>query len=154
MGFACGEFEIESVLPAAKMFQASVLDADQLFPKIMFQAIKSAELLQGDGGAGSIRKVKLVEGDSYMKHKVDALDKETFVYNYTIFEGDTLTDKFEKIVYETKWESTPAGGSIFKSSVKFYTLPGFDVPGESLLNKSKEKATAMVKAVEAYLQAN
>ncbi len=62
MGFATGEFEVASALPAAKMFQAAVLDADQLFPKIMSQAIKSAELLQGDGAAGSIRKVNLVEG--------------------------------------------------------------------------------------------
>ncbi|XP_044500886.1 major strawberry allergen Fra a 1-2-like [Mangifera indica] len=136
------------------MFQAAVLDADQLFPKIMSQAIKSAELIEGDGGVGSIRKVNLVEGDFHMKHKVDALDKEKFVYSYTIFEGDTLTDKFEKIVYETKWELSPDGGSIFKYTVTFYTLPGFDVPGENLINKAKEKTTVMVKTVEAYLQAN
>ncbi|XP_044498125.1 major strawberry allergen Fra a 1-2-like [Mangifera indica] len=154
MGVTTGEFEVASVLPPAKMFQAAVLDADQLFPKIMSQAIKSAELIEGNGGDGSIRKVNLVEGDSYMKHKVDALDKEKFVYNYTIFEGDTLNGKFEKIVYETKWESSPDGGSIFKSTVTFYTLPGFDVPGENLINKAKEKTTVMVKTVEAYLQAN
>ncbi|KAJ0092894.1 hypothetical protein Patl1_24962 [Pistacia atlantica] len=120
----------------------------------MSQAIKSAELIEGDGGAGSIRKVNLVEDDSYMKQKVDALDKENFVHCYTIFEGDMLANKFEKISYETKWESSPDGGSIFKSTVKFCTLPGFDVPGENLINKAKEKTAVMVKAVEAYLQAN
>ncbi|KAJ0034964.1 hypothetical protein Pint_24426 [Pistacia integerrima] len=154
MGVVTGEIEVASVLPPAKMFKASVLDADQLFPKIMSQAIKSAELIEGDGGAGSIRKVNLVEDDTYMKQKVDALDKENFVHCYTIFEGGMLANKFEKISYETKWESSSDGGSIFKSTVKFYTLPGFDVPGENLINKAKEKTAVMVKAVEAYLQAN
>ncbi|XP_044498123.1 major strawberry allergen Fra a 1-2-like isoform X2 [Mangifera indica] len=154
MGVATGEFEVPSAVPVDKMFQAAVVDADKLFPKIMPQGIKSAELVEGDGGAGSIRMVNLVEGDFYMKHKVDALDKESFVYNYTIIEGDTLTGKFEKIVYETKWVSSPDGGSIFKATVSFHTLPGFDVPAEKLVNTAKEKATVMVKAVEAYLLAN
>ncbi|XP_044498633.1 major strawberry allergen Fra a 1-2-like [Mangifera indica] len=154
MGVATGEFEVACAVPPAKMFQAAVLDADELFPKIMSQGIKSAELIEGDGGAGSIRKINLVEGNFCMKHKVDALDKESFVYNYTIFEGDTLTGKFEKIVYETKYVSSPDGGSIFKATVSFHTLAGFDVPAEKLVNTAKEKATVMVKTVEAYLQAN
>ncbi|KAL0414213.1 UNVERIFIED_CONTAM: Major strawberry allergen Fra a 1-3 [Sesamum radiatum] len=44
--------EIPSPIPAAKMFKALVLDADTLIPKIVPQAIKSVEILEGDGGVG------------------------------------------------------------------------------------------------------
>ncbi|KAK6228613.1 hypothetical protein SCA6_000953 [Theobroma cacao] len=44
------------------MFKAFVLDADNLIPKVVPQAIKSSELLEGDGGPGSIKKITFGEG--------------------------------------------------------------------------------------------
>ena len=155
MGVITDDLEVTGSLPVAKMFKGFVLEADDIFPKVMPQAIKSAEIIEGDGGAGSIRKVSLVAGGkpTYFKQKIDSLDKESFVFCYTIFEGDMLENKFEKICHETKWESSPDGGYVFKSTAKFHTLPGFE-GAENFIKSEKEQAVAMVKAVEAYLQAN
>lgn len=45
------------------MYKAFVLDADNLIPKILPQAIKSVETLQGDGGAGTIKITTFGEGE-------------------------------------------------------------------------------------------
>ncbi|KAJ0092887.1 hypothetical protein Patl1_24965 [Pistacia atlantica] len=104
MGVVTDELEVTCAHPPAKMFKAFVLEADNLFRKVLPQEVKSGELLEGDEGVGSIKKVTFVEGDktTYLKHKIDAIDKENFVFCYTSFEGDFLVNKFEKISHETK----------------------------------------------------
>ncbi|KAK5840684.1 hypothetical protein PVK06_009587 [Gossypium arboreum] len=80
-----------------------------LIPKIVPQAFKCVEYIEGNGEPGSIKK----EAESqfnYMKQKVEALDKENFVYIYSVIEGDALMNKLEKITYETKLEDYPDGG--------------------------------------------
>ncbi|MCO6710988.1 pathogenesis-related BetVI family protein, partial [Streptomyces sp. CHA3] len=72
------------------MFKAFILDADNLIPKIAPQAIKHVEILEGDGGPGTVKKFTFGDGSSYgyVKHKVDALDKDGLVYSYSLIEGD------------------------------------------------------------------
>ncbi|PKI36896.1 hypothetical protein CRG98_042711, partial [Punica granatum] len=53
--------EISSKIPPVRMFKAFVLDADAVIPKILPQAIKSVEVLEGDGGAGTIKLITLGE---------------------------------------------------------------------------------------------
>ncbi|KAL0315005.1 UNVERIFIED_CONTAM: Major strawberry allergen Fra a 1-3 [Sesamum calycinum] len=74
MGAITYDIEIPSSIPAAKMFKAVVLDADTLIPKIMPQAIKSIEILEGDGGVGTVKIIHFSEGSPYKsaKHRVDA----------------------------------------------------------------------------------
>ena len=62
MGVITYDIEIPSSIPPAKMFKAFVLDGDTLIPKILPQAIKNVEILEGDGGAGTIKQITLVEG--------------------------------------------------------------------------------------------
>lgn len=49
-------------VPPARMFKALVLESDQLFPKIFPDAIKNIDVVEGDGGAGSIKKITFAEG--------------------------------------------------------------------------------------------
>lgn len=56
--------EFSSSIPAPRMFKALILDGDNLIPKLMPQAIKNIELVQGDGGPGSIRQMNFAEGQS------------------------------------------------------------------------------------------
>ncbi|KAK9286366.1 hypothetical protein L1049_014760 [Liquidambar formosana] len=88
-----------------------------------------------------------------LKHRIDALDKENMIYNYTMIEGDTLPDKIESISYETKFEATADGRTICKSVSKHYAKAGVEIKEEEI-KAGKEKATGMFKAVEAYLLAN
>ena len=62
MGVVTYEHEITSSIPPAKMFKAFILDSDNLIPKILPQAIKCIEIIEGDGGPGSIKKITFGEG--------------------------------------------------------------------------------------------
>ncbi|PQQ16604.1 major cherry allergen Pru av 1.0201 [Prunus yedoensis var. nudiflora] len=155
MGVFTYETEINSVIPPARLFNAFVLDADNLLPKIAPQAVKSTEILEGDGGVGTIKKINFGEGShySYVKHRIDALDKDNFVYNYSLVEGDALSDKIEKITYEIKLVASADGGSVIKSTSNYHTTGDVEIKEEDVKG-GKEKATGLFKLIENYLTAN
>ncbi|KAE8730947.1 Major allergen Mal d 1 [Hibiscus syriacus] len=155
MGVFTYESEVITAIPPAKMFKACILDGDNLIPKVVPHAFKSVEYIQGNGEPGSIKKVTFGEGSQfkYMKQKVEALDEENFSYTYSVIEGDALMNKLEKITYETKLEASPDGGSVCKTTSKYYTIGDFELK-EDGIKAGKEKALGMFKAIEAYLQAN
>ncbi|GMP56999.1 hypothetical protein CsSME_00021261 [Camellia sinensis var. sinensis] len=114
-------------IPPARAFKALILDGDNLIPKLLPQAFKSIVVIQGDGGAGSIK--------------------------YTLIEGDLLMGKFEKICYEMELVPTLDGGSISKSTSKYYPL-GDLVLNEEEIKAGMDKAGGMFKVVEDYLIQN
>ncbi|KAH7513416.1 major strawberry allergen Fra a 1.05 [Ziziphus jujuba] len=155
MGVITYESEFTSTIAPARLFKAFVLDADNLIPKVAPNAVKSVEIIEGDGGAGSIKKVHFGEGShlSYVKHKIEVIDKDNFVYAYSLIEGDALTDKLEKISYETKFVAAD-GGSIIKSVSKYHTKSDDHGITEDKIKEGKEKASHLFKVVEKYLQEN
>ncbi|MBA0710644.1 hypothetical protein Golax_009920 [Gossypium laxum] len=155
MGVFTYESEVITAIPPAKMFKACIVDGDTLIPKIVPQAFKTVEYIEGNGEPGSIKKVTFGEGSqfNYMKEKVEALDKDKLVYRYSVIERDALMNKLEKITYETKLEASPGGGSICKTSSKYYTIGDFEITEEGI-KAGKEKALQIFKVVEAYLLAN
>lgn len=62
MGVITFESNDTYAVPPARMFKALVLESDQLFPKIFPDAIKNIDVVEGDGGAGSIKKITFAEG--------------------------------------------------------------------------------------------
>ncbi|KAJ9699689.1 hypothetical protein PVL29_005519 [Vitis rotundifolia] len=155
MGVITYENEITSSIPPAKMFKAFVLDGDKLIPKILPQAIKCVEIIEGDGGAGTIKKVTFGEGSqfNYVKHRVDGIDKENLTYGYSVIEGDALMGTLESISYEVKFAASPDGGSICNTTSKYHTKGEMDIK-EDQIKAGKEKASSMFKAIKAYLLAN
>ena len=155
MGVFTYETETTSTIPPARLFKALVLDADNLVPKIVPQAIKCTEILEGNGGPGTIKKITFGEGSNYkyVKHQVDAVDTENFTYCYSVIEGDALADVVEKISYETKLVASADGGCVVKSSSKYHTKGDHEIKEEHV-KEGKEKASHLFKAVEAYLVAN
>ncbi|KAK2645177.1 hypothetical protein Ddye_020372 [Dipteronia dyeriana] len=146
--------EFSSPVPAGKLFKA-VLDSDNLLPKIMPQAFKSVETIEGDGGPGTIKKMNFTEGTEfkYLKNRVDALDKERMIYAYTVIEGGDLQDKVESISYVVKFEATADGGCKGTNVSKYNVKPGVEITEEQL-KEAKAKSMAIFKAVEAFLLAN
>ncbi|KAL5541890.1 hypothetical protein UlMin_009600 [Ulmus minor] len=155
MGILTYTDEYTSPIPPARLFKALVLDAHILIPKIMPQAIKSFEVVQGDGKAGSIKLMTFPEGSHLksIKTRIDELDEEKFIYNYTLIEGSELLEKLEYISYEVKFEPTPEGGSKNKMVSKYCTKGDFELKEEEI-KASKEKALAMYKVAEGYLIQN
>ncbi|KAK0607028.1 hypothetical protein LWI29_008114 [Acer saccharum] len=78
MGSSTFTKEFSSPVPAGKLFKAlvDILDSDNLLPKIMPQAFKSVETIEGDGGPGTIKKMNFTEGTEFknLKNRVDAVD--------------------------------------------------------------------------------
>lgn len=54
--------EYTSSIPPARLFKALIVDSHNLIPKLMPLAVKSIEIIEGDGGAGSIRQINFGEG--------------------------------------------------------------------------------------------
>ncbi|KAB2092809.1 hypothetical protein ES319_A02G055800v1 [Gossypium barbadense] len=140
------ESEVITVIPPAKMFKACILDGDNLIPKIVPRVFKSVEYIAGNGEPGSIKKVTFgEEGWSTRQRK--------FLYIYSVTEGDALMNKLEKITYEMKLEASPHGGSICKTTCKYYTIGDLELKEEGI-KAGKEKAYGIFKAIEAYLLTN
>ena len=62
MGVITYTDEYTSSIPPSRLFKALVIDAPNLIPKIFPQVVKSIEIIQGDGGIGSIRQINFAEG--------------------------------------------------------------------------------------------
>lgn len=62
MGVVTFTEDIASPVPAARLFNAMIVDADNLLPKIVPQAIKNVERIEGDGGPGTIKQMNFTEG--------------------------------------------------------------------------------------------
>ncbi|KAL8263152.1 hypothetical protein R6Q59_024501 [Mikania micrantha] len=63
------------VLPV-RIFKASIADSHNLMPKLLPDVIKSIDIIEGDGGVGSIKQINYAGG--FAKHKIDELDEKTF----------------------------------------------------------------------------
>lgn len=155
MGIITYTDEYTSPIPPARLFKALVIDGHILIPKLLPQAVKSIEIIQGDGGAGSIRQVTFAEGSQFstVKNRIDELNEKTYSYKYTVIEGDALADKLELIVHEVQFEATAEGGSKNKMTTKYHTK-GDIVIKEEEIKAGKEKVLGMYKVVEAYLLQN
>ncbi|KAK8585863.1 hypothetical protein V6N13_050833 [Hibiscus sabdariffa] len=156
MGVFTYEYEVSTTIPPAKMFKACILDGQNLIPKVVpDQAFESVEFIKGNGEPGTVKKITFAEGSQfgYMVEEVEALDKDELVYRYSVIEGGALMNKVEKIGYESKFESSPDGGSVCKIRCKYHTIGDFEITEEGS-KAGKEKAMEILKAVEAYLLAN
>lgn len=60
MGVLTHDFS-SSVAPE-RLFKALVLDGDNLIPQLAPNAVKSVEILEGDGGVGTTKKVTYFKG--------------------------------------------------------------------------------------------
>ncbi|XP_056168060.1 major strawberry allergen Fra a 1-2-like [Syzygium oleosum] len=148
--------EYISTVPPARLFKALILDSRNLVPKLMPQAIKSIDIIQGDGGAGTIRQINFIEGNYAVvgfigiKSRVDELNKETFTYRYSIID---LDEKFESIVHEVKFEPTLDGESKNKVKDMYYTKGDVELKEEDVKAR-KGIVLGAFKATEAYLLKN
>ncbi|KAI4346286.1 hypothetical protein L6164_013351 [Bauhinia variegata] len=155
MGVTVINQEYSSPVAPARMFKALILEPGTLLPKLLPQIIKDVTLIQGDGGAGSIEQINFAEAGpfKYLKHKINVLDKENLVCEYTMFEGGPLGDKIESISYRVKFEATNDGGCISKMTSKYNTVGDSEV-NEEKLKEGRESTIGVYKIVESYLLEN
>ncbi|MBA0797741.1 hypothetical protein Gohar_008408, partial [Gossypium harknessii] len=94
-----------------------------LIPKILPQAFKSIEYIEGNGEPGSIKKVTFGEGSQfkYMKQKVEAVDKENFVYIYSM--GDPYVRLLVSITPLVTLSSSKRESRLAKKRRREYSRP-------------------------------
>lgn len=62
MGVTSFSDEHTSPVAPSRIFRASIVDSHNLIPKLLPQVIKSMDIIEGDGGAGSIKQITFTEG--------------------------------------------------------------------------------------------
>lgn len=97
--------------------------------------------------------MKLLFAGGYLKLKVEALDESSFTYTYSIFEGEALTDKIEKMQFEIKFEPSSDGRSKCTMNTKCFPKGGAEL-NEDNCKAAKDKVLGLYKAVENYLVQN
>ncbi|KAM1522058.1 hypothetical protein ACFX10_012217 [Malus domestica] len=112
---------------------------------------EALEILEGDDGVGTIKKINFGEGSTYryVKHRIDGVDKDNLVYKYSVIEGDAISKTIEKICYETKLVAS-GNGCVIKS-INHYHTKGDVMIKEEHVNAGKEKASHLFKLIENYL---
>lgn len=65
MGVTTYTHETTTPVAPTRLFKALVLDSDNLALKLMPQIVNNMEIVEGDGGVGSIKKMNFVEGLFY-----------------------------------------------------------------------------------------
>lgn len=63
MGVFSFDDELHSTIVPAKLYKALAKDADDIVPKVI-EAIQSVEIVEGNGGPGTIKKLTAVHGNS------------------------------------------------------------------------------------------
>ncbi|MED6124482.1 Pathoproteinsis- protein 10 [Stylosanthes scabra] len=154
MGVVTQEYATPAAVPPTRLFKAMSLDFHNLFPKIV-EPIQSIEFTQGDGAAGTIKKLTVLEGGEikYVLHRVDEIDAEKFVYNFSIIGGTGLAETLEKVQFKSQLVEAPNGGSLRKVHVQFFTKGDANM-SEDDLKAAQAKVEGLVKVVEAFLLAN
>ncbi|OWM88107.1 hypothetical protein CDL15_Pgr016680 [Punica granatum] len=87
------------------------------------------------------------------EHRINAVDAEKLVCNYTLIESDIAFDKIESVVYEVKFEASSDGGCVCKMTSEYHVKAGVQLKEEDI-KQGKDKAMGLYKVVEEYLVAN
>ncbi|KAG6428343.1 hypothetical protein SASPL_112594 [Salvia splendens] len=156
MGVVTYEYEVVSTISPSRLFKSFILDSDNLIPKVVPGAFKSFEILEGDGGVGTIKLITFGEGSQFKfaKHKVEEIDEANCTYKYSVIEGDALGDEIDSISYVVKVDACPDGGSVVKTKSSYHTKTEHHSITEEKIKEGKEKAKAIFHAIEAHLHAH
>ncbi|KAG1371295.1 Pathogenesis-related protein 1 [Cocos nucifera] len=139
--------EIESPVPAARLFKAAVLDWHNLAPMLIPEIVVSAAGIEGDGGVGSVRQFQFSSGI-----KAQNVDFDKLECKQSPVEGGDIGTKIESASSHFKLETSSNGGCVCKVVATYKLLPGVEVKDE--ITKAKETLTGIFRAAEAYLLAN
>ncbi|KAJ7547603.1 hypothetical protein O6H91_08G094400 [Diphasiastrum complanatum] len=143
--------EVELKVPIEQIWKAQVADGPNCMPKIFPAFIESIETLEGDGGAGSVRRINLgsaVPYARYVKEHVDVLNDETHIFTYTVIEGGGLGEIFD--YYKATISFKP--GADENTTIGRWSLD-YSLIGEhpGLPAQLKRRNVDVFKTVEAYL---
>ncbi|XP_071702321.1 root allergen protein-like [Rutidosis leptorrhynchoides] len=154
MAVITAEIEFTSSLPASKLFKA-FSDFDNIGPKVEPETYKSINIVQGDGGVGTIKSITYADGYPVkdLKNKIDVIDTTNLCIGYTVFEGDALMGIIETATHLIKFIPSSNGGSVYKHTMEF-KCKGDSKLSEDQINVVKAGCGKTFKAIESYVHAH
>ncbi|XP_051129916.1 pathogenesis-related protein STH-2-like [Andrographis paniculata] len=141
-------YEVKLGVAAKRIFKAVTSESYNIIPKANAH-VKNVDILQGDGGVGSIRQVNFHDG-FYIKNRIETIDTENKINKFAIIEGGGLGDKFDLIVHTHKFEDSSDGGCVVKIVVEYHSKGDAEVTQEDI----KDEDPKFLKIIEKYLIAN
>ncbi|KAM0043921.1 putative Bet v I/Major latex protein [Helianthus debilis subsp. tardiflorus] len=148
------EVQIVNSFPADKLFKI-LSNIHNLAPKVVPEIYKSITTIEGDLGVGTIQSHVYGDAVPYTtsKQKFDVVDVNNFYVEYTVFEGDILSDYLDSIAHRIKISPTADGGAVYRHTTVF-KCKGETKPTEEVLTQTNEGYKKVFKAIEAYVLAN
>ncbi|KAJ4764479.1 Major allergen Mal d 1 [Rhynchospora pubera] len=145
--------EIESAVPAPRLFKAAMMDWHNLAPKLASDKIVSAAAVEGDGSAGSVRQFNFAPGMpfSHVKERLDFIDIEKFEVKSSLIEGGGIGTHVESASSHTIFVPKD-GGCVVKVVGTYKPLPGANAEEEA--ERVKGSIIGIIKTAEGYLLAN
>ncbi|XP_078160740.1 pathogenesis-related protein 1-like [Carex rostrata] len=145
--------EVESSVPAPRLFKAAIMDWHNLAPKLSPDKVVSAVPVEGDGGVGSIRQFNFAPGMpfSYVKERLDFIDVEKFEVKSSLIEGGGIGTHVESASSDTVFVPKD-GGCVVKVVGSYKPVPGANAEEEA--ERVKASFVRIIKTAEAYLVAN
>ncbi|KAK2991601.1 hypothetical protein RJ640_017653 [Escallonia rubra] len=140
--------EMEVNVPASKAWK--IYGTTDLMKITLPKYLKSVEVLEGDGGVGTICRTTPLEGPSYLE-KFTKVDNENLVKEVDIIEGAFLDYGFN--FYRIRFENIVTG----ENSCLTRTTLLFDVKEEYVANVSLvpiETSMNIMKDITAYVTAD
>ncbi|KAL6651304.1 hypothetical protein ACP70R_010229 [Stipagrostis hirtigluma subsp. patula] len=119
--------EYETGLPAADVWEVyGGLLAGQLVPQLLPEVFSKVELLEGDGGVGTILLVTFppgTPGSKTFKEKFIKVDNENYITEVIVTEGGFLDHGFQKYLVRIEIIAKEAKASIIRSTIEYEVNP-------------------------------
>nr|TKW06262.1 hypothetical protein SEVIR_7G231500v2 [Setaria viridis] len=127
-GSLCHEYETE--LPAADVWEVyGGLLAGQLVPQLVPEVYSKVELVQGDGGVGTVLLVSFspgTPGSSTFKEKFIKIDNENYIKEELIIGGGFPDRGFQKYLIRIEIIGKEEKTSIVRSTVEYEVHHGHE----------------------------
>nr|CAD1816940.1 unnamed protein product [Ananas comosus var. bracteatus] len=124
-------------------------------PKMVPDHVASAEIVEGDGGPGTVKKIAFTPAAkivTYVKRRLVMLDESNHVFKYEVLEGG-VSEKIKSQTFEFKFESTGDETCVVELKVEYDTVD--DEPlGAEEEKKLIQGPFMLFRGVEQYLLAN
>ncbi|KAF8751027.1 hypothetical protein HU200_012258 [Digitaria exilis] len=116
-GSLCHEFQTD--LPASDVWEVyGSLALGELVPQLLPQVLSKVELVEGDGGAGTVLRVTFpptgTSGPASYKEKFTVIDNEKYIKEATVIEGGFLDLGFQKYIVRLEIVRQEDGTTIIK----------------------------------------
>lgn len=148
--------EMETGLPAAEVWEVyGGLLVGQLLPQLLPHILSKVELVEGDGGVGTVLLLTFppgIPGLEYQKEKFIKIDNENFVKEVLVVEGGFLDHGFQKCLIRLEIVENADKTSVIRSTIEYEVGDEHAAGSESFVSTSILACVA--EAITKYIKAN